>query len=182
MRVFFALLPDHAARDQLSALAEGLPASAGRRVRYANFHMTLAFIGEIGRLELDRLRVCAKQTQMKPITIRLECLGGSVRSRACWIAPRCGCDIEINALASHLRAVLFTCGVELRQLAFQAHVTLSRSARVVPREHDIKPIKWEARDFALMLSKRTSTGVHYEVLELYPANLSAPLSTRPSVG
>ncbi|WP_455380921.1 RNA 2',3'-cyclic phosphodiesterase [Acidihalobacter prosperus] len=182
MRVFFALLPDPVAREQLSTLMRSLPTSAGRRVRYDNLHLTLAFIGEVGETEVDRLRACARQTKMMPINIRLERLGGNGRSRVCWIAPCRGYDIEVSELASRLRSVLISCGFECEHATFQPHVTLSRSARVIPSECSVEPIEWEAREFALMLSRRKPDGVCYEILELYPSNPSAPLSTTPSVG
>ncbi|HEX4240645.1 MAG TPA: 2'-5' RNA ligase family protein [Steroidobacteraceae bacterium] len=57
MRVFFALWPDDAVREQLAPCAAALRLSSGARLVPArNYHVTVAFIGEVTAGELDALR------------------------------------------------------------------------------------------------------------------------------
>lgn len=179
-RAFFALLPDDRVREALAAVAARLPSGAGRKVSPANWHLTLAFIGDadIGRLACLHERASA--TTMPALTLCLDRLGGFDGSRVWWCGPQV-VDEPLLAWVRRLETALEPCGYRSRQ-AFRAHVTLIRGARGQPPAETIDPIRWEAHSYALMASRPTPAGVRYEVLARYPEDAGMPLSAGASVG
>ena len=50
------------------------------------------------------------------------------------------------------------------RVPFKPHVTLMRKALVVRRERPLVAVAWRVDDFALVESKTTPDGAHYQVL------------------
>lgn len=181
VRVFFALLPDEAARRALGDVVAALPPQAGRAVPSANLHLTLVFIGEADPARLACLHARAAGVAFSPIRIRLDWLDGFARSRVWWLGPHAA-DAALQSLAARLAAALVPCGPMQEERPLRAHVTLSHAAREMPAAARFAPIEWQADAFALMVSRHTPAGVRYEVLARYPQDAGMPLSAGPSVG
>ena len=156
-RLFFALWPEAKAARALELLAERLAAqSGGKRAPRDKIHLTLVFVGEV---PLDReaaLREAAARVRGEPFDAVLDRSGCFRRARVAWVgigdpAPQL---IGLQAaLSGELRAAGFT----LEERPYSPHVTLARrTSRAIPEE-PIEPIRWSARDFALVRSE-TGTG------------------------
>jgi 2'-5' RNA ligase len=75
LRLFFALWPDVDAATRLARLAASLNlTSPGRLVNDKNYHVTLAFIGEVAESRLAVLRQVGGSLQAPRCTVALESL------------------------------------------------------------------------------------------------------------
>lgn len=133
MRAFIALeLPDEmvdALADAARLLADAAP---GRYLPRANYHMTLAFLGEIGEDEARRAinaldGVCAGRPA--PL-LAFDSLGtfGKGRNVTLWAGVRA--TPEMMELAANIRRALDGLGVDYDRKPFRPHVTLARKVRL----------------------------------------------------
>ena len=131
MRAFIALeLPD-AFEDDVAALARQLSAAvSGRFSPRENYHLTLAFLGEIGEAQshdaIAALDVsCAG---LKPVRLMPEGLGhfGRPHDATLWlgISP----DQELMNLCERVRSELEAAGLTYDEKPFRPHITLARRA------------------------------------------------------
>lgn len=133
MRAFIALeLPDslvNEVADMARALAGVAP---GRYVPRANYHVTLAFLGEIGedgaRRAIDALEAaCAGQPA--PL-LELDGLGtfGRDKNATLWVGVRA--TPEVMDLGAAVRAALDERGVSYDCKPFRPHITIARKVRL----------------------------------------------------
>jgi 2'-5' RNA ligase len=165
-RLFFALWPDEAAREQLAALAQDVALVAeGKPVPGEKIHLTLAFLGEIpGDRQAEAVRV-GEETRGAAFRLDVDRVGSFRRARVAWA----GCSQppeSLIELQSALAANLASKGFALEERPFAAHLTLARKiARPLPPA-SIPAIGLQATDLALVLSE-AGTG-RYTTLESWP--------------
>ncbi len=160
-RLFLALWPDEAVREQLAELAKAV---AKQPVPVANLHMTLVFLGASSLHQ----RACITQAAAKicgaPIKLRLDYLGGFPKPRIQWL----GCQqipTALSTLAEASQALLPACGYRPETRHFVPHVTLSRKVKQ-PRFQEIEaPIYWQAEALVLAESCSEEGGVRYRIVE-----------------
>ena len=70
-RLFFTLWPDDLVRLQIAKVAAQLP-SYGNRVKVANFHATLAFLGEVSDDQRESCIKAAGQISSDPFDLQLD--------------------------------------------------------------------------------------------------------------
>jgi RNA 2',3'-cyclic 3'-phosphodiesterase len=170
LRLFFALWPDACVRAQIADAAAGLRiAGAVRPVPPENFHLTLAFVGEV---PISQLAV-------------LQQIGGAERTAA-------GCMIKLDAyefwpepkvvvaaaretpaalieLWTRLHRAITRVSVPLRPPApLRAHVTLARKIAQAPVLQAMSPIYWRARSFSLVRSDMSAARSVYTVVGTWP--------------
>lgn len=184
IRVFFALLPDETTRGELQRVMSALPSESGRLVAANNLHMTLAFIGLCDQARLTCLHAHAGRVSLSPLTIRLDRFGMFRSRQVLWLGPAREPE-GLSGLVLRLREALVPCGYPSEawpHRPFQAHVSLRYGGRGLPKALNVKPVIWDVSEFALMASRQTSVGVHYDVLARYPKDAGMPLSVGSSVG
>ncbi|WP_440995534.1 RNA 2',3'-cyclic phosphodiesterase [Arhodomonas sp. SL1] len=164
-RLFFALWPSAAARRGLVGIARRLP--AGRRVRSANLHMTLAFLGDCDAGARVRAITAAQTLAVPPaFTLVLERTALWRRPGVALVAPR-ETPPELEALVGRLQAALAAHGIPLDKRPFRAHVTLARRASgEMPALR--RPIEWPIEEFRLMASRLTAAGPEYRWIARWP--------------
>ena len=164
-RVFFALWPDQAvARRFEAAGGRAHETLGGRRLRRANLHLTLAFVGAVGGGRLQDLREIAGAIRLPPFRLRfarLECLRGK---RIVWAAAEI--PPGLRDLAEALRAGLAAARFPVEERPFAAHVTLLRNADCsgLAPPADGLPIDWAVEDFVLAESDLHPEGARYRIL------------------
>lgn len=173
-RLFFALWPDEAARKQLKQCQESQPYKqslldnpGSRAVFPGNFHITLAFLGNVDASQ----KACVVQ-----IANGIQCpsFNFTLNRASHWLKPRiivAGPDEMPKALvtlATHLRDGAIECGVEMDMRPYNAHVTLMRKIVKAPEGLTINPLTWIARRFVLIESTSRPEGVRYEVIQEWP--------------
>jgi len=164
MRLFFALWPDADTKNQLAGVAAklGLP-SRSRAVPAPNYHLTLAFVGEVEDTQLASLLA----------------IGGALR------APRCTITFDATEFWAASQVVVAAAQKmppELLRLwealhrdlalepkpALRAHVTLARKVAQAPVLQAMSPLVWRTSSFGLYRSETTGIESAYTVVDTWP--------------
>jgi RNA 2',3'-cyclic 3'-phosphodiesterase len=163
LRLFFALWPDADAAAQLAEVAGRLSLQArGRLVLSKNFHVTLAFIGEVAPSRLDYwLQV-----------------GQALRAPRCAIAFN---SLEywpqaqvVVAAAQELPAAVLDLWMQLQDASdlprstLRAHVTVARKVAQAPVLQAMSVITWPVSSVSLVLSKTGGAQSAYTVVGTWP--------------
>jgi RNA 2',3'-cyclic 3'-phosphodiesterase len=166
-RLFFALWPAEALRDELVKTIEPLlEHKKARRTRPDNFHITLAFLGAVQARKLPSIIEAASDLEGEPLELRLEKLEAWPGSHVLCLTP--GQCAPLHALVDGLRHNLLAHQVELDQKDFRPHVTVAREWRDRSVEGAIAPIRWSAKEFVLVESESTRDGSRYRIIGRWP--------------
>jgi 2'-5' RNA ligase len=172
LRLFFALWPT--AGEQQAMIASAMSAAAasgGRPIPAGNLHVTLAFLGSVGRARLDSLCAVARE-QVRGAPVRL-----CFQTLQHWARPQILCAtadpaaVEASgaaALATRLREATLAAGFSPDLKPFHAHVTVARKVARAPAEQSMTPVSWNCTGFALVMSTTVPGGSVYSALETYP--------------
>ncbi len=169
-RLFFALWPDEDVRRQIAALAQRLPIRKGRPVAYDNWHLTLAFLGDVQAHHRQVLLSGAAQITAPGFSLRLDRSGWWPGSEVFWLAPAVIPD-ALGELVGKLKALVQARALPLARRPYRPHVTLARGVTAPPVQAQtagLEPILWNIRDFCLLESISGAAGVRYEALEIWP--------------
>ncbi|GAA3114414.1 RNA 2',3'-cyclic phosphodiesterase [Streptomyces rectiviolaceus] len=134
VRVFIALAPPDDAKQEL-ARALGPAYHAHPRMRWnriEDWHITLAFLGEVPAAAVGPLRTPLARLAAAhgPLTLALRG-GGHFDERVLWSGI--GGDLEaLRLLATEVRAVVDDCGLAHTNRPFRPHLTLARARRDTP--------------------------------------------------
>jgi RNA 2',3'-cyclic 3'-phosphodiesterase len=163
-RLFFALWPDEATRQQCSAVVEKLTGEGLRPVAAKNLHVTLLFLGNVDAEQRAGITVAADALSVPPV------MELTYDRLSYWKKPAIYCltarrfDSEIAVLAERLAAIAVQYGVAVDERPFKPHITLVRKARA-PAEIEFQPILWRADAFCLVESCSDKDGVEYRVIK-----------------
>jgi RNA 2',3'-cyclic 3'-phosphodiesterase len=130
MRLFAALVPPEPVLDSLSAAVETLGDVGDRWTARAQWHVTLAFFGEVAdrqRLELER-RLARAAVRHDPFELGLAGGGGfgsAKKARVLWVGVR-GDVQPLRDLARSVAAGGRRAGIDLPETRYKAHLTLAR--------------------------------------------------------
>ncbi len=167
-RLFFAVWPDEQTRRRLSHAASGiLRRGGGRAVPPANFHLTLAFLGNVEPSRQTAIEAAGNRCRGEPFTLNLDRFGFWRRSRILWLGAT-EVPEALPALVETLWSGLDECGFERERRAFHPHVTLARRAAPLRRAGSPAPIEWSVDGFSLVESVAGHRGSQYEVLATWP--------------
>jgi 2'-5' RNA ligase len=169
-RLFFALWPADELRRQIEEATVG-PArhSGGRVVPARNFHVTLAFIGDV---MLESVTAAAAATSAPRFSMAFDQVEGWPRSNVLVLgAPRT--PPELVTLVDHLLFNLLEKQIKLKREVFRPHVTLVRNLPSLRPLQKIERIDWPVQEFALIESapladESRSDERRYTVLARWP--------------
>ena len=127
MRLFLAIDPSAEAIDDLARMTARLR-SPGRAVRPEQWHVTLAFLGEVPESGLGAVAaaVAGATADAQPGTLRIGG-GGRFGTSVLWAGLRGDID-ALRGLAESLRLSLRTAGIGLEERPYKPHLTLARPA------------------------------------------------------
>ena len=124
-RLFVAIDPPVAIRQQLASICGGLPGA--RWTEPAQLHLTLVFIGEVsGRVFLD-IREALDEIAARSFALRCKGVGffpPRGLPRVVWAGIE-GCE-QLMLLQRKIATRLFHLGVEMENRKFSPHLTLAR--------------------------------------------------------
>ena len=163
MRLFFAFWPDGGARARIAEAAASLGlAEQARRVPPENYHVTLAFVGEVAPPQLAVLQQSGGLLRGSDCTMLF-------RKCEYWEEPRVVAAVAEETPA----AMLELCTLLHRALALEptlprAHVTLARKVMQAPVLQAMSPFQWNAQSVSLVRSDTSRTGSVYTVVDTWP--------------
>jgi RNA 2',3'-cyclic 3'-phosphodiesterase len=164
-RVFFALWPSPATRDQLFAWAQACrPSSGGRAVRCDDLHATLAFLGEVERSRLPELLALPDEIACP----RFECVLDRIgywRHNGVVCAGTSRPPPLLSAFAASLAQRLARSGFRTEDRPYVPHVTLLRDVRRAPAEPRIEPLCWNVDTIVLAESAQSGGRLLYRPLQ-----------------
>jgi 2'-5' RNA ligase len=172
MRVFFGLAPDASTALAIADWRDRHLCRAGRPVSPANFHLTLAFIGELPVPAIERL--CRdvgdwmSRGEVPPDILTLDRTGYWNRPGIYWLGPT-DWPPPLTRLARKLGSLTGPAGARRNRHAFQPHITLYRSCTEPPPGPARPPsITMQYRQCTLFESRRGRRGVSYHALQDWP--------------
>jgi 2'-5' RNA ligase len=162
LRLFFALWPDVDAATRLARAAATLNLeSPGRLVDAKNYHVTLAFIGEVAESSLAVLQQAGGSLQAPRCAIALDSLEYWPQSRVVVAAAR-----ETPPALLTLWAQLHE-ATGLARAQLRTHVTLARKVAQPPVMQAMSPILWRATRFSLVRSETGGAQSAYTVVDTW---------------
>ncbi len=181
MRIFFALWPDDDTRRRLHrAVCDAVTATGGRAVPAANYHVTLAFLGNVEASRLAAIVAAARLVGAMEHELVLDQFGGSSRAGVLWLEPG-SFPTAVLDLYDRLWRQMETLGFIKEQRSFRPHVTLARKirSRKMHSGADEKssgtgltlaagPVRWRSEGFVLAESVTEPEGARYRVVERFP--------------
>jgi RNA 2',3'-cyclic 3'-phosphodiesterase len=172
LRLFFALWPDAQMRERVADAAAILRLdSAARRVPAENFHLTLAFVGEVSDSKLAAVRQIGCDLRAAACEITLDALEYWPESQAIVAAAR---DIPVALLELwgqlHRELALHSAILQRYRppTTLLAHVTLARKVSQAPVLQAKSPLSWSARSFSLVCSDTRAVRSVYTVVDTWP--------------
>ncbi len=160
-RVFFALWPDHRQRDRLRDVINSVARNVeGRAVERRNWHITLAFLGDIDEAQIPKLKERAGQIETESFRLSFDRLEYWARPKvACLVTPTVPGELE--RLVSSLNSLMQDFGVIAEDRTYRPHITVSRSARAFVTERLTQRATTEWSNFKLIESVSSPGGVSY---------------------
>ena len=165
-RLFLAIWPDAALREQLGRHVEQWHWGAAARYASDDWHLTLHFLGALPLDSVDRLRkglaVC-----FAPFELTLDHPQQWPQGLAI-LAPDPVPGALLQLQQSLAQALAFL-GLKVEARPFRPHVTLARrAADARPPVQSIEPIHWPVSIYVLARSTGDSQR-RYEILQRYPS-------------
>jgi 2'-5' RNA ligase len=170
VRLFFALWPDEAVREQLVLWSRELRAvCGGRPTRAENLHVTLAFLGNVDDARVAEVERAAGEVRPCGVSLVLDQPGYWKHNRIAW-AGASAVPAELDAMVVDLRSALSRSNIGFDgKKGFVSHVTLLRDAREPRAMPALEPIEWRLDGFALVQSVTLPRGSRYEVRKSWRA-------------
>ncbi len=166
MRLFVGLQPEprtcldiaHWIETSLPPLEHPVPA--------VNYHITLAFLGNVDRLEA--LEQLLASVHHPPVEIVLNELGYWSRPGILWLGTDRQAD-SIHELARKIRKISNRLRLPVRRKPFHPHLTIARRCATLP-PCGVNPPDFSLHftRFSLFESTVTNSGVHYQSLHTWP--------------
>lgn len=138
-----------------------------RAVAPANWHVTLAFLGDTAPERRAACEDAAGTVVGRRFDLALDRFGYFHRARILWIGAGEVPD-ALSALHGELSAALAGCGHEPDPRPFKAHVTLARKMPPPGGLPVPEPVRWRVAEFCLVRSMLERAGARYEVLRRFP--------------
>jgi 2'-5' RNA ligase len=172
-RVFFALWPDEAQREELErAASKAMRRSGGRPVPPSNLHVTLAFLGSIPVTRMAELQHIGNE--LAPLLAAHAPISLTFTRLVHWKDAQVLCALTApesagaSALAVALQEATAAIGFSPDRRPFQAHVTLARKVLRPGPLLRLRALTWQFDAFALIDSRTEPSGPVYSVIDTYP--------------
>jgi len=169
MRAFFGLSPNAEAKLAIQAWRNNAFPDLRAPVPAANFHVTLAFLGNVSVEQLNTINhLIDEMPKVTAFDVSLNQLGHWSKPKALWL----GCQQTANEhllLAKQVHEIAIKAGLQIQQQDYVAHLTLARKCKVEPPASLVSAnFQWHADQLHLFESKSTPQGVSYSIIESWP--------------
>lgn len=169
-RLFFALLPDDAARAQAAGVADTLRTANALQARWVDpsrYHVTLAFLGDHTSLRpalLEAAATAASRLRVAPFTWSPDRVESFKGRRPPCVLRSVQVSQPLQVLWGQLRRALATQRLD-RQMErnFQPHLTLAYSQHPLLAPHPVGPVAWSVEHVVLLHSELGAGGGYEEL-------------------
>ncbi|MEO7206701.1 MAG: RNA 2',3'-cyclic phosphodiesterase [Steroidobacteraceae bacterium] len=162
MRLFFALWPDVDVARQLTQLARRLNLQTRSRwIDPKNYHVTLAFLGEVSAADLAVLQQIGRSLRAGQFTVRFDSIEFWRESRVVVAAARAAPPGLLDLWRKLNEAI------GLPREPLRAHVTLARKVTQAPVPQAMSPVVWPVTNFRLIRSDSGAVESAYTVLDTW---------------
>jgi RNA 2',3'-cyclic 3'-phosphodiesterase len=162
LRLFFALWPDADVTRQLTQVARQLTLEGRSRwVNPKNYHLTLAFVGEVPATKLAVLQQIGRSLRAAQFAFTCDSIEFWRESKVVVAAARAAPPGLLD-LARRLNDAI---GLPPERL--RAHVTLARKVTQAPAQPAMLPVVWRATTFSLIRSDTGGVESAYTVLDTW---------------
>jgi len=169
LRCFFAFWPDAATRRAIAQQRDeliALQSNTVRPMRDENLHLTLVFLGNIDRRQLQQAQVVAKQVNARAFKWCLDGFGYFPRPKVLHYQPGHVPEAALDC-QRQLNRALKVAGLPHEQRSWVPHVTLLRKVQSATQK-SAPALYWRATEFVLVISRQRACGVVYEPVERWP--------------
>jgi 2'-5' RNA ligase len=168
VRLFFAAVPDAATRERIADVAASLPLeSEPRLVPRSNYHITLAFVGEVPMPQIHRLQQIGGAQRASAFALRFEAYEYWPKPELVVAAART-IPPPMEQLWHQLHRDLAEHRWALDAKRLRPHVTLARKVPQAPVLQAMCSFDWLVRDFCLMRSDTSGLQPAYTVVDTWP--------------
>ena len=128
-----------------------------------NYHITLAFLGDITHRQHDELLSVLDELTAEPFDVELDITGHWEGPKILFAAPSAP-EKPLMKLAKEIRKAARACGISVESREYRPHVTLVRKATSdVPPPLLPPSVKFHCQDFHFFESVSTPSGVRYPI-------------------
>jgi 2'-5' RNA ligase len=175
VRVYYALWPDADTRARIAEAAGAVPlGSAARRVPEENYHLTLAFIGEVSPARLAVLQQIGRDLRLAGCTIRFDAYEYWPEPQVV-VAVASEVPLELTELSMQLHDFDGMHRLDRIRRPLRPHVTLARKVAQAPVLQAMSPVYWNARSFSLVSSDTSGAHSVYTVVDTWPLLYESPI-------
>ena len=176
MRLFYALWPGPDTRARIAEAAGVLSlGNAARLVPLENYHLTLAFVGEVSPARLAVLQQIGRDLRMAGCTIRFDAYEYWPESQVV-VARAREAPVELTELSRQLHSFDGAHRLDRLQPPLRPHVTLARKVAQAPVLQAMSPFHWSARSFSLVCSDTRGAHSVYTVVDTWPLLYESPIA------
>jgi RNA 2',3'-cyclic 3'-phosphodiesterase len=164
VRLFFAAFPDGETQRLIASTAASLALGEGARpVPCENYHITLAFVGEVSNAHAASLRTIVP-LEVPVFTIRFDTYEHWLKSEVVVFATS-ECPPALHDLQCKLRRELAHHHLASDPRPFHPHVTIARKVVQAPVQQAMSGFLWTVTAFQLVRSVGSNAGSTYTVLD-----------------
>jgi 2'-5' RNA ligase len=168
MRTFFALEPGPETALAIESWRSLSWPALQRPIPAANFHLTLAFLGDISESQLETLAQRSGELKAGGFELTLDCLGYWNKPQILWLGPS-NTPQALQYLATSLGKAAVSSGVKVGKRDYQPHLSLARRVSPEPAAALTQPrFSCHFDSFALYESIRGRDGVRYRAMASWP--------------
>lgn len=165
MRLFFGLPLDQHTSLAIDAFRANTLPPLDRPVPITNFHVTLAFLGEVPNNQMEELCELASGVFVTPFDLTLDELGYWPKPRILWLGASTP-PTPLLQLVRDLAGIARRLRLPTDKRDYRAHVTIARNCQTPPPSSAMQPgITASFASFTLFQSTMTRRGVRYDPIE-----------------
>lgn len=165
MRAFFALEPSPKDKLAIENWRQKTLPMLHKPIPAANFHLTLAFLGDIGEKQLDNLCQTVTKIALPMFSLQFDHCGYFSKPGIFWLGCQHSQALETLAHKVQVAANL----PPKQQQSFVPHISLFRGCDTPPPEPLFAPeLTLAFTHFGLYQSINSHHGVHYHCIQQWP--------------
>ncbi len=167
MRLFFALPPDPQSLLAITLWRDRALPPLDQPVHVSNFHITLAFLGELKPWQIEPLLIRASEVGFSPFSLMLDEMGYWPKPGVAWLGASRQPD-SLTTLANKLNLIAGALNLQTEKRAYKAHLTFARKIKhPLPAPTLAPEFNLSFDHYVLMQTQQGKQGVSYEIVETF---------------